>query len=74
MDLDLPRGKRTKLYRFFEIFPAILSYGAVILLVVLSFVNPLIAAVYLLVIIITTLIKSSGISYRTLAGHRRLVN
>jgi cellulose synthase/poly-beta-1,6-N-acetylglucosamine synthase-like glycosyltransferase len=74
MDLDLPRGKRTKLYRFFEIFPAILSYGAVILLVVLSFVNPLIAAVYLLVIIITTLIKSSGIAYRTLAGHRRLVN
>lgn len=74
MDIDLPRGKRTKAYRFFEILPAILSYGAVILLVVLSFVNPLIAAIYLLVIIITTLIKSSGIAYRTLAGHTRLVN
>lgn len=74
IDLDLPRGRRTKLYRFFEIFPAVLSYGAVVLLIVLSFVNPLIAAIYLLVIIITTLIKSSGIAYRTLAGHRRLVN
>lgn len=74
IDLDLPRGRRTKLYRFFEIFPAVLSYGAVLLLIVLSFVNPLIAAIYLLVIIITTLIKSSGIAYRTLAGHRRLVN
>lgn len=74
IDLDLPRGKRTKLYRFFEIVPVVLSFGAVIILVVLSFVSPLLAAIYLLAIIITTLIKSAGIAYRTLAGHRRLVN
>lgn len=74
IDLDLPRGKRTRLYRFFEIMPAVLSYGAVLLLIVLSFVSPLLAAIYLLLIIITTLVKSAGIAYRTLAGHRRLVN
>jgi len=74
IDLDLPRGKRTRLYRFFEIMPAVLSYGAVLLLIILSFINPLLAAIYLLIIIITTLIKSTGIAYRTLAGHRRLVN
>lgn len=74
LDLDLPRGKRTRLYRFFEILPAVLSYGAVLILIILSFINPLLAAIYLLAIIITTLIKSAGIAYRTLAGHRRLVN
>ena len=74
MDLDLPRGKRTRLYRLLEIMPAILSYGAVLLLIALSFISPLLAAIYLLIIIITTLVKSAGIAYSTLAGHRRLVN
>ena len=74
MDLDLPRGKRTRLYRLLEIMPAVLSYGAVLLLVVLSFISPLLAAIYLLLIIITTLVKSAGIAYSTMAGHKRLVN
>ena len=39
-DLDLPLGKRTKLYRFFEILPGVLSYALVILLFVLSWINP----------------------------------
>lgn len=71
-DIEIPIGKRKKAYRFFEMLPAIISYGSIILLVVLSLVNPLIAAVYLLAIIITTLVKAVGIAYHTTAGRNRL--
>ena len=73
IDLELPLGKRTKLYRFFEMVPAILSYGAFALLIFLSLVSPLLAAIFLLLITITVLVRAVGIAYHTIAGHRRLV-
>lgn len=73
IDLELPLGKRTKLYRFFEIVPALASYGMLILLIVLSIVNPLWAAIYLLLLIITVFVKSVGIAYHTIRGHNKLV-
>jgi cellulose synthase/poly-beta-1,6-N-acetylglucosamine synthase-like glycosyltransferase len=73
IDLELPLSKRTKFYRFFEILPAVLSYGMLVLLIVLSFVNPLWAAIYLLLLIITVFIKSIGIAFHTVQGHSRLV-
>lgn len=72
-DFELPLGKRTKFYRFFERVPAILSYGAFILLIVLSLVSPLLAAVYLMLILIALLVRAVGIVYHTLTGHNRLV-
>jgi cellulose synthase/poly-beta-1,6-N-acetylglucosamine synthase-like glycosyltransferase len=71
-NLEIPIGKRTKFYRFFEMVPALLSYGSIILLVVLSFFNPLLAAAYLLAIIITTLVKAIGIAYHTTRGRSQL--
>lgn len=72
IDLEIPLGKRTPSYRFFEMLPAILSYGAIILLVVLSVVSPLLAAIYLMLIIITLIVKAVGIAYHTIRGHNRL--
>ncbi len=72
VDLELPLGKRTKLYRFFEMLPAILSYGMLVLLLVLSFFSPLAAAVYLLLLIITVLVKAVGIAKHTISGRDRL--
>lgn len=72
LDLELPLKKRTKQYRFFEMLPAILSYGMIILLVVLSLISPLIAAIYLLVVIITLFVKAFGIAAHTVAGRRRM--
>lgn len=71
-DLELPLGKRTPLYRAFEILPAVLSYGMIILLIVLSIVSPLAAAVYLLLLIITMVVKAAGIAIDSIVGHRRL--
>lgn len=73
IDLELPLNKRTRLYRFFEILPGFLSYGMVILLFVLAMLSPLAAAVYLLLLIITMFVKASGIAFRSIMGHRRLV-
>lgn len=74
INLELPLKKRTPFYRFFEILPAALSYGMIALLIVLSIVNPLWAAIYLLLVIITTFIKSIGIAFRTITGHNRLMS
>jgi hypothetical protein len=52
--------------------PATLSYGALILLVVLSLISPLLAAIYLMLIIITLLVKAVGIAYHTIGGRNRL--
>ena len=73
IDLELPLGKRTKMYRFFEMVPAIISYGAFALLIVLSIVSPLLTAIYLMLIIIALLVRAVGIIYHTLKGHDRLV-
>ena len=67
-DLELPLGKRTRLYRFFEILPGALSYLAVILLFILSYFTPVLAAIYLLIIISTTLVKAIAVAFRTWQG------
>lgn len=71
-DLEIPLGKRKPLYRFFEMLPALISYGAIILLVLLSAVNPLLAAIYLMLVIITMIVKAVGIAVHTIAGRNRL--
>ena len=72
MDNEIPVGKRTRLYRFFERVPAIISYGAIILLIVLSLVSPVLAAVYLLAVILSMFIKVFGIAYHTIVGRSKL--
>ncbi len=68
MDIEIPLGKRTRLYRFFEMIPAIFSYGAILLLIVLALINPFLAAIYLFIVIITMLVKAIGIAYHTIKG------
>jgi cellulose synthase/poly-beta-1,6-N-acetylglucosamine synthase-like glycosyltransferase len=72
IDLEIPLKNRSKAYRFFEMVPGIISWGSIILLVVLSLINPLFAGIYVLLVIVTLLIKAGGIAFHTLAGSRRL--
>lgn len=69
-DLEIPQGKRKPLYRFLEIVPGMISYGAVILLFVLSWANPVLGAVYLFTLIAATLVKAIGVAYRTVQGYK----
>ncbi len=72
IDLEIPLGHRTRQYRFFETVPAILSYSSILLLVILSFISPLWASAYLLLVIITTIVKAIGIAIHTIRGRKRL--
>lgn len=67
---EIPMGKRKPLYRFFEILPGMISYLAVILLFVLSWISPFLGAVYLLLIIASTLVKAVATAFRTIQGYK----
>ena len=68
-NLEIPQGKRTKKYRFFEIVPGAISYGAIILLFVISLIDPVWGAIYLFILISSTLVKAVGVAYRTVQGY-----
>ena len=68
-DLEIPLGKRSRLYRFLEILPGVLSYGAVILLFVLSWANPVLGAIYLLLLVAITFVKAVATAFRTIQGY-----
>ncbi len=68
-NLEIPQGKRTTLYRFLEILPGVISYGAIVLLFVLSVLSPVLGAIYLFIIIASTLVKAVGVAYRTIQGY-----
>ena len=68
--IEIPVGKRKPLYRFFELLPGLLSYGMIILLFVLSAINPVLGSCYILLIVIMNLVKAIGIAFRTVQGHK----
>ena len=69
-NIDIPLGKRTRKYRFFEILPGLLSYGMVIGLFIISWISPFWGAVYLLVIVTATLVKAIVSAYHTVKGYQ----
>jgi len=70
--VEIPTGKRRPLYRFFEMLPALLSFGMVILLIVLSSISSVLGAIYLLLIVIMSLVKAIGVAYRTVQGYKKV--
>lgn len=71
--IEIPTGKRTWRYRVFEMLPAILSYGAIILLIVLSIFAPLLAAIYLLLFVFTLLVKAVVVAFQVTHASRILI-
>lgn len=68
-NLEIPQGKRKPLYRFLEILPGLISYGAIILLFLLSWLDPVLGSIYLFIIIASTLVKAVSVAYRTVQGY-----
>ena len=69
-NLEIPQGKRKPLYRFLEIVPGAVSYGAIILLFLLSWLDPVIGSIYLFALIASTLVKAIAVAYRTVQGYK----
>ena len=72
MSIEIPLGKRTKQYRFFEMLPGLLSYGMLLLLPILAWWNAIAASIYLLLFIFTMLVKAVAIATHTVRGYKRL--
>lgn len=68
INLEIPIGKRTPQYRFFEMLPAIISYGAFVLLIVLSLLSPVLASIYLILVVVIMFVRSISIVFRTIQG------
>jgi hypothetical protein len=71
-DLEIPLGKRSFFYRSFERLPALLSYGTILLPVLLSFISPVLGAIFIIVYLIIWFVKAIGISARTIQGYNTL--
>lgn len=68
LDIELPLGKRTRFYRAFEMFPAILSYVVILLPVILSVISPLLGAIFVIVYIIVWFVKAMAMAFRSIQG------
>lgn len=71
-DIEIPMGKRTRFYRFFEMLPGILSYLTIAMPILLSFISPILGAIFIIVFIIVWFVKTIGMSYRTVQGYNTL--
>ena len=68
-DIEIPLGKRTAQYRFFEILPGMISIGAIVALFVLSIFVPFAAAILVLFIVIMMFVKVLALAFRTIQGY-----
>lgn len=72
LDIEIPLGRRTRFYRFFEMLPGLLSYLMIALPVLLSFISPILGASFIIVFIIVWFVKTIGMTYRTVQGYNTL--
>ncbi len=70
--IEIPQGKRTLRYRLLEILPFCISVMMVALLIILSAISSVLGSIYMLAIVIMSLVKAIGISYRTIQGYKTL--
>ena len=68
--IEIPVGKRTFRYRFFEILPWLISVGIMVLLFVLSSWSPIAGSIFLLIIVIGSVVKAIGTMFRTIQGYK----
>ncbi len=85
-DIEIPIGKRTKFYRFFEIVTPLITFSVIILMFVLSYLNAFWGAVYILFFVVLFFVKGLGVLYSMILGrnnfyqsvtvdwHRRLLD
>ena len=67
-DIEIPLGKRTRQYRFFEILPAAISIGAIALLIILSLISPVAASIYILLLVLIMFVRAVAVAFRTIQG------
>ena len=72
--LEIPIGKRTVKYRFFEILPGSLSWFVLLLPIILSFLDKTsrLAAVFILFFMMGWFYRAVGMAFRTIQGYNKM--
>lgn len=72
--LEIPVGKRTKKYRFFEILPGALSWSILFLPIILTLVDETsrLAAIFILFFMMSWFYRAIGMAFRTVQGYNRM--
>lgn len=71
-DLEIPLGKRTRWYRFFEILPAVLSFSLLALPIALALINPIYAAIFIVLYIISYIVRALAMAARVLQSYNTM--
>lgn len=71
-NIELPLGRRSFWYRFWEILPAILSLLLITLPIILSLINPIYAAVFVLLFVVNYVVRAAAMAGRVLQGHNTM--
>lgn len=72
-EIEIPYEEdRNRLYRFFEMMPALITYSVLATPVILSFINTTAAAYFLIAYIILWFFKAIVMAIRVLVGYKRM--
>lgn len=71
---EIPVGKRTAKYRFFEIMPGAMSWSLLLLPIILTLVDRTsrLAAIFILFFMMSWFYRSVGVAFRTIQGWKRM--
>jgi len=70
IDIEIPIGKRTAKYRFYEMLPLIVSVVVLLTPIILSLVSPLLASIFIIGYIIMWFVKAIAMAYRTVQSYQ----
>jgi len=69
---DLKNPKDRRVYRFFEILPGVLSWGTLILVVILSWKIPILISFFIIIFVIYWLFRTVYLSFHLRAGYQKM--
>lgn len=72
-NIEIPyEEERSKRYRFFEMFPGILSWSILAMPFILSVISQTLGVLFVLTYLLVWFVKSIGLNIRSIQGYRRL--
>ncbi len=72
-DIEIPlQDEKTRIYRFFEMLPGLISWTVIFTPLILASINPTLAAYFVIAFMVIWLIKAVSMSIRVSQGYKRL--
>lgn len=69
---DLKNSRDRAFFRFFEIFPGLLSWGTLFLVIILSWRKPFLISIFIIIFVVYWLVKTIYFSFHLKAGYQKM--